>query len=166
MVDERKIMELHRARRAGIHKYLLGFILLIGSAYIYLFRPAELNMIPISASADYISSVLVFIGIIIILYAEAGRRGSHYYLTQYRIVCVNGLLMKKEIGMQVSLVESVRIHQSLFGRMLGIGDVVVKTSGETLNISKVGNPSKVETIILAEMSRPGDKGFKRPEGRE
>jgi membrane protein YdbS with pleckstrin-like domain len=149
---EKKLMKLSRARRAQFLKYAIGMIILVAGAYVYLFRPPQLNILG-SGSMDYIAIAFAFIGIIIILYAEARRRGAHYYVTQYRVVEEWGILSKKQHAIQLSEIESVKTNQSILDRILGIGDVETKTSRDTLIMKKVGNPSKAEALLLAEMGR-------------
>jgi len=150
---ERKFMKLSYARRARIMHYLLGFILLGIGGYVYLFNPMELRIITNLISVDYISAAFALLGIIVILYTETKRRTADYYITQYRVVETLGILRKKEHGLQLSLVESVRIHQSFFNRILGIGDVEVKSSRDSIILHKVGNPSRVESLILSQLNR-------------
>ena len=162
---EKKLMKLTCARRAQFLKYLLGLIILGAGGYVYLFRPTELAVVSAFVSFDYIASALALLGIVIILYAEARGRGANYYITQYRIVESWGLLRKREHGLQLPLVESVKIHQTLFQRILGIGDVELKTSGgDKLKILKVGNPSKVESLILSELNRSAGAKTQQPRG--
>ncbi len=150
---EKRIMKLSCARRAQFFKYLFGLIMLGAGGYVYLFRPVELNLFSGFLSIDYIASALSLIGIIIILYAEARERGAHYYISQFRIVEISGLLRKREHGLQLSLIESVKTHQTFFQRLLGIGDVEVKSSRDSIILKKVGDPAKAEAMILSETNR-------------
>ncbi len=162
---EKKLMKLSCARRAQFLKYFMGLIILGAGGYVYLFRPIEFAVVSAFVSFDYIASALVLLGIVIILYAEAKGRGANYYITQYRIVESWGLLRKREHGLQLPLVESVKIHQTFFQRILGIGDVELKTSGgDKLKILKVGNPSKVESLILSELNRSAGAKTQQPRG--
>jgi hypothetical protein len=151
---EKKMMKLSCARRAQFLKYLLGLILLGAGGYVYLFRPLELNIVSAFVSIDYIAAALALLGIIVILYAEAKERGAHYYITQYRVVEIWGLLRKREHALQLLQIESVKIRQTFFERILGIGDVELKTARDSLMLHKVGNPEKVESLILSELNRP------------
>lgn len=145
-------MKLSHARRAQFFKYLIGLIFIAAGAYVYLFKPSEFAIIGLTY-VDYIAAAFVFIGVIIMLYAEARRRGAHYYITQYRIIEEWGVLSKKQHAIQLSEIESVKTNQSILDRILGIGDVETKTSRDTLVMRKVGNPSKAEALLLAEMGR-------------
>ncbi|MFC2143791.1 PH domain-containing protein [Candidatus Aenigmatarchaeota archaeon] len=151
---EKRLMEISSARRARFLKYITGLILLGLGGYVYLFRPAELAIISAFAPMEYIAFAPVLLGIILILYAEAKERGPHYYITQYRVVESWGLLRKKEQGVQLLLIESVKINQTFFQRILGIGDVDIRTSGgQSIKIKKIGNPGKVEAFLLSELNR-------------
>lgn len=150
---EKKIMKLSYARRAKSLHYLLGFILIGIGGYLYLFNPMELRIITNLVSIVYICAAFAFLGIIVILYTETKRRTADYYITQYRVVETLGILRKKEHGLQLSLVESVRIHQTFFNRILGIGDVEIKASRDSIILYKVGNPEKVESLILSQLNR-------------
>lgn len=152
---ERKLMKLSRARRSDFLKFLLGIIMLGAGGYVYLFRPVQLNVISRFISADYVAGALALIGIIIILYAEANERGARYYITQYRVVEVWGLLRKREHAIQLSQIEGVKVQQSFLNRLLGIGDVEIKTARDSLTLVQVGNPGKIEGLLMSELNRNG-----------
>ena len=152
---ERKLMKLSRARRSDFLKFLLGLIILGAGGYVYLYRPVQLNVITRFISADYLAGALALAGIIIILYAEAKERGARYYITQYRVVEVWGLLRKREHAIQLSQIEGVKVQQSFLNRLLGIGDVEIKTARDSLTLLQVGNPGKVEGLLMSELNRSG-----------
>lgn len=150
---ERKVMGLYYSRRARILYYFLGFVLLAAGGYVMLFMPMELGILYAFVPIQYVSGTLAFLGIVIALYAEAKRRSAYYYITQYRIVESWGLVRKSEHAIQLEQVESVRIRQGFLERILGIGDVEVKTGRDALTLHKVGNPGRAESLILSELNR-------------
>lgn len=146
-------MGLYLSRRARFLYYLLGFLLLGAAGYLILFEPIELSFLYPLVSIHYMSATLALIGLIVILFAEAKRRTAYFYITQYRIVESWGLIRKREHAIQLEQVESVRIKQGILDRMLGIGDVEVKTGRDSLVLHKVGNPGKAQSLILSVLNR-------------
>jgi membrane protein YdbS with pleckstrin-like domain len=150
---ETKIMKFSRSRRGGILLYFIGLILLLAAGYVFLFRPVQIAAASAFISFDYVAMSLALLGIIVALFAEAKQRGARYYITQYRVVEVWGLLRKREHAIQLSQIEGVRTQQSFFHRILGIGDVEVKTGRDSITLFRVSNPGKVESVLLSELNR-------------
>ena len=93
---------------------------------------------------------------------EIKMMDTHYYMTQYRIVEVLGILRKKKHALQMPQIESIKIHQSFFERLFNVGDIEIKTAREVLVLYKVGNPRKVESLIMGELQKSMTSQPQRP----
>jgi uncharacterized membrane protein YdbT with pleckstrin-like domain len=60
------------------------------------------------------------------------------------ITLEEGLLSKGRTEVDITTVRSVKVHQSLMNRLLGVGNVSVFTAGDSPEISAVGMPRPQE----------------------
>lgn len=66
---------------------------------------------------------------------------SEYAITNMRVIMKVGLISRRTIEMNVQKVESVNVNQSIFGRILGYGDIsVVGTGGSRETFEKIADP--------------------------
>jgi len=80
---------------------------------------------------------LVFAGLLILL-GYLARKATEMAVTNKRIIIKVGLLSRRTLELLLSKVESIGVEESLVGRMLGYGSVVVRGTG--------GTPERFNTI--------------------
>ncbi len=139
----------HVTARANIHWviYLSGLLVMGLGAIIYIVALQE----PLIASAlDIVALVTVLFGSILILSAWFYRYGTEITVTTHRAIYKSGILSRRTVEMNLDQVESVEVHQSILGRVLGYGDIAVHGTGEGIeNISMVSDPLTVRSAITA-----------------
>jgi uncharacterized membrane protein YdbT with pleckstrin-like domain len=59
------------------------------------------------------------------------RYSDEFAITNIRIIMKTGLIARRTLELNLSKVESVLVCQSVFGRILGFGDVIFIETGET-----------------------------------
>jgi uncharacterized membrane protein YdbT with pleckstrin-like domain len=68
---------------------------------------------------------------------------SEYAVTNKRIIIKVGLISRRTVEMNVQKIESILVNQSVFGRILGYGDIsVVGTGGTRETFSDISNPTE------------------------
>ena len=72
---------------------------------------------------------LVGLGIIIILSAVFTYISTELAVTNKRVVAKTGFIKRSTIELNLSKVESIQVHQGLFGRILNYGSLVVSGAG-------------------------------------
>ena len=78
------------------------------------------------------------------------RATTELAVTDHRVIYKSGLLSRHTIEMNRDKVESVDVDQSLLGRVLGYGTVVVRGTGGSLEpIRNIGDPLSFRTHITA-----------------
>ena len=66
---------------------------------------------------------------------------SEYAITNKRVIIKVGLIRRRTIEMNVKKVESINVDQSIFGRILGYGDItVVGTGGSRETFETLADP--------------------------
>jgi len=69
------------------------------------------------------------------------RWSDEFVITNKRIVIKTGLLSRRTLEMNLNKVETVNVDQSIFGRLLGFGNVtVIGTGGTRETFSDLSNP--------------------------
>jgi uncharacterized membrane protein YdbT with pleckstrin-like domain len=83
------------------------------------------------------------------------RRSTHYVLTNYRVLVETGVLSKSSKSSQLDKINDVSCTQSVWGRMLGFGDVVLETAGEmgATRLASVPEPIEMQKAILDAVAR-------------
>jgi uncharacterized membrane protein YdbT with pleckstrin-like domain len=59
------------------------------------------------------------------------RATSEFAVTNRRVIIKVGLVARRTVELNLSQVESVGVDQSIFGRLLGYGTIIVRGSGGT-----------------------------------
>ena len=154
-----------------------GFLALLSILGIALFLygdsllAASLNFLPFKPSGA--SLYIIAAAVVLAIPVELKRRSVKYVITNYRIVEISGLLKKKAKALQISQINDVSVDQSFIDRILGHGNVIVKTETSTMEMRAVHDPSKIESLLMehaegrgspAQKSSPSPKQGKPPEG--
>ena len=81
------------------------------------------------------------------------RAATELAVTDHRVIYKTGLLSRHTIEMNRDKVESVDVDQSLLGRILGYGTVIVRGTGGSLEpMRNIGDPLTFRTHITASPS--------------
>lgn len=56
---------------------------------------------------------------------------SEFAITNKRVIIKTGLIARKTLEMNLSKIESVNVNQSILGRILGFGDLIIIGTGGT-----------------------------------
>jgi uncharacterized membrane protein YdbT with pleckstrin-like domain len=81
------------------------------------------------------------------------RATTELAVTDHRVIYKTGLLSRHTIEMNRDKVESVDVDQSLLGRILGYGTVIVRGTGGSLEpMRNIGDPLTFRTHITASPS--------------
>ena len=73
----------------------------------------------------------VGIALLILLGAIVKRQSSDFAVTNKRVLMKVGVFSTRSTELFLNKIEAIAVHQSLAGRMLGYGDIVVTGSGGT-----------------------------------
>src|SRR5689334_4461059 len=71
------------------------------------------------------------LGLLVLLAAFIRRQSSDFAVTNKRVMMKIGVLSTRSVELLLSKIESITVNQSLAGRMLGYGEIVVTGSGGT-----------------------------------
>ena len=93
--------------------------------------------------------IAVAIGIIILLVWYVKSRSEKLTITNDDLRYERGILSKSHSELRLSSVRSVRVHQTLFQRMFGTGDIQVFTAGDAPEVTVKGmpDPNEIRELI-------------------
>lgn len=135
--------------RVTIHwvTYLNGLIALAIAAVIYL---AARQATKFALVLDIAALVPAVLGVVLVLRAWFRQWGTEIAVTDHRVIYKTGVISRRTVEMHVDQIESVEVDQSILGRMLGYGDIVVHGSGEgSETIRLIADPLSVRSAITA-----------------
>ena len=89
------------------------------------------------------------IGIIVLVYWYVMVKARLLTITDTELRYETGLLSKTHNEFRLDSIRSVRVHQSLWQRMLGTGDLEIFTAGDTpeVVITGVPDPARVRELV-------------------
>jgi uncharacterized membrane protein YdbT with pleckstrin-like domain len=88
------------------------------------------------------------IGIFITIYEWLRLRAIELGVTTHRVVRKTGIISRETDEIRLSAIETVDLHQSTWGRLLGFGDVRVTGRGESsMLLYRVADPVGVKRSI-------------------
>lgn len=130
----------------GVPQYLVTE----GETVLRVAHPTRIVLIPLIAITVLVTVVAIgfwystgspltlYVGFLVdtVLFALIGREAlrlatSEYVLTDRRLIKQTGILNRNSVDSWLEKVNNVEHRQSLLGRMLGFGDVIVDTASET-----------------------------------
>jgi uncharacterized membrane protein YdbT with pleckstrin-like domain len=78
---------------------------------------------------------------------------THFVITNRRVIFRTGLLTKRGIEIPIDRVNTVYFHQSIWERVLGVGDLLIESGGETgqQRFTDIRQPDRVQRVLHAEM---------------
>ncbi|HBL25497.1 MAG TPA: hypothetical protein DD490_01540 [Acidobacteria bacterium] len=116
---------LHRAypTRLPLVSWAVGLVLSLTVAGV----AAGVGLIPVALVAG--AGALVLAGVI--LYKWVLLRAHDYVLTNRRVILEEGIIARRSNDASLGKINNVEHRQTLWGRFLGYGDVVIDTASET-----------------------------------
>jgi uncharacterized membrane protein YdbT with pleckstrin-like domain len=86
---------------------------------------------------------------------------TNFVITSHRVIYRSGVISKRGIEIPLQRINNVLSHQGPFERMIGAGDLLIESAGETgqQRFTDVRNPQRVQNLINAQMEmKERDRG--------
>jgi uncharacterized membrane protein YdbT with pleckstrin-like domain len=74
---------------------------------------------------------LLVVAIVMLAYGVAKRNATEMAVTNKRVLIKTGMGSRRTLDLMLSRVESIGVEETVFGRMLGYGSVIVRGTGGT-----------------------------------
>jgi uncharacterized membrane protein YdbT with pleckstrin-like domain len=79
-----------------------------------------------------VALVVAVLGGLVFLGAWIRRKSTEIVVTDRRVIYKRGFIARRTVEMNISKVETVDVEQSIAGRLLGYGTVLIRGTGESL----------------------------------
>ncbi len=100
-----------------------------------------------------LASIFMPIGLIWLILAALNVRTSEFAITDKRVLAKVGFVRRATIEIFLTKVESVRLQQTMFGRLLDYGTVTVGgTGGSISQLKNIDDPLQFRRAIQAQIS--------------
>jgi uncharacterized membrane protein YdbT with pleckstrin-like domain len=97
-----------------------------------------------------LAGIAAALGVIIIVVALVRRSSTELAVTNRRVIAKFGLIARSTVEMNLTKIESVRVEQSLMGRLFGFGSIIVTGTGSTMDpIPFIADPIAFRQAIQA-----------------
>jgi uncharacterized membrane protein YdbT with pleckstrin-like domain len=103
-----------------VHAVLLTVVLLI-----------PLTVLALASAMQWLAALPIASGLIALAVAYLQRHNSEFAVTNKRVIIKLGVLTTRSVEILLPKIESITVTQSLAGRMLGYGEIVVIGTGGT-----------------------------------
>jgi len=115
--------------------WLLLSAILFGVKWEFVFKP-EINFALTIFSGIFLAAAIIHALVIWILYISA-----EFGITNQRVIVKEGFLKRKTVEVFLKSVESVQVDQSIWGRILNFGTIIVSgTGGVTDPLNMIRKP--------------------------
>lgn len=137
-----------------VHRTRLHWIVFAQSAVLLIAAVALAIGANFVASSDLAMVMLIAaallggVGVIVFLATLLRRLTTELAITDRRVIHKRGLIKRHTLEMNLAKVESVRVSQSILGRMLGYGEVEVRGTGSSLEpLALIADPLRFRSFI-------------------
>ena len=106
----------------------------------------DLTLPPIVPVA--VGGIFGLVGVFLLIPAALRQWGTELVVTDKRVIYKTGLICRRTQEMNLAKVESVFVDQSIFGRMLGYGDVSLRGTGSGWEpLRRIAKPLQFRNVI-------------------
>jgi uncharacterized membrane protein YdbT with pleckstrin-like domain len=129
--------------------YLRAIVLFV-LAVLCLVAAGEVDSAGLTMALKIAAAVLCVLGIVTALSALIRRATTELAVTDRRVIFKTGIFQRHTVEMNLSKVETVGVNQSILGRLLGYGTVIVRGTGGSFEpIPFIGEPLAFRNHITA-----------------
>jgi uncharacterized membrane protein YdbT with pleckstrin-like domain len=98
--------------------------------------------------------ILLFVALICIVRGILNRNATEMAVTNKRVVAKVGVAARRTVEMLLSRVESIGVEESMTGRILGYGTVIVRgTGGTPESFDKIAHPLEFRTRVQEQIEK-------------
>ena len=136
---------IHKSR---LHWLVYGRAILLLAAAVAVALAAQQAPDEWRGVLDYVALALLGLAVLLALAAAIRRASTELVVTDQRIIFKRGVISRHTVEMNRSKIESVDVDQSLLGRMLNYGTVVVRGTGGSLEpLANIESPLQLRSRI-------------------
>jgi uncharacterized membrane protein YdbT with pleckstrin-like domain len=99
-------------------------------------------------------TLLIFAAIVFLGYSIAKRSATEIAVTNRRVIIKTGMAARRSLEIMLPKVESIGVEESVLGRMLGFGTVMIHGTGGTPEpFKKIAHPSEFRQQVQTQIDQ-------------
>jgi len=99
-------------------------------------------------SLGAVGALIFLAALALLVWPFIARRSTELAITDKRLIAKYGVLSTHSIEIRFDKIETVRVSQGIFGRLLNYGDIVVTGTGSTFDpIRNIGSAMRFRTAL-------------------
>jgi len=120
-----------------------------------------------SAGLHYALLAVLAVAVVILLARYVKWTTTNFVVTTERLIHREGVIAKNGIEIPLDRVQTIRFHQSIFERLIGAGDLLIESAGETgqNRFGDIRKPNVVQNVIYREIEQYENRRADRMAGR-
>src|SRR4030095_14298297 len=107
---------------------------LLGSTFLIVVAIGLLLMPVASPDVTHaLAGIAAALGVLVIVVALVRRSSTELAVTNRRVIAKFGLIARSTVEMNLAKIESIRVEQTVMGRLFGFGSISVTGTGATMD---------------------------------
>ena len=122
---------------------------------LYSAHPAMFKANPIGFIVAILLIAVFGIGLLILLFWYLQTKATKLTITENEILYENGLLSKERVDVNISMIKTVKVKQTFFDRIFGIGSIDIYTTGDSPEfiVTAMPEPDMIRDLIKSRQHR-------------
>jgi len=122
---------------------------------LYSAHPAMFKANPIGFIVAILLIAVFGIGLLILLFWYLQTKATKLTITENEILYENGLLSKERVDVNISMIKTVKVKQTFFDRIFGIGSIDIYTTGDSPEfvVTAMPEPDIIRDLIKSRQHR-------------
>ncbi|QQR69383.1 MAG: PH domain-containing protein [Alphaproteobacteria bacterium] len=114
-----------------------------------LLKTGAMPEIPVDKLGSWLAMGVVMMGVVSLLIAFLRQVTTEIVLTNRRVIMKVGIIQRSTVEILLAKVESASIHQSILGRLMGFGNVLVHGTGGAMSpIRCITSPIEFHNVLM------------------
>ena len=158
-------MEMVRRSPAGLVFKIIFFELLLEIVYLLL----SITLVEVRDSIEQsyesarliLSLIFVILAISVVVFLVTNWISEGYYLKKNELILKRGMISKTEVSYPYANMQSVRVNQSLLGRIFNYANIsiYIPTLGKDIIFSEISNPNQFADKLKSHIPYPESNQF-------
>jgi uncharacterized membrane protein YdbT with pleckstrin-like domain len=108
----------------------------------------------------WVSIGMIVIGLLWVISAYISWTTSHFIVTDDRVMYRSGFISKRGVDIPIERINNVMMNQGVLERMVGTGDLMIESAGESgqQRFSNIRQPDEIQKLIYRMMNLSDDRG--------
>jgi uncharacterized membrane protein YdbT with pleckstrin-like domain len=114
----------------------------------------------VSTMLGWVSIGMIVVGLVWVISAYISWTTSHFIVTDDRVMYRSGFISKRGVDIPIERINNVMMNQGILERMVGTGDLMIESAGESgqQRFSNIRQPDEIQKLIYRMMNLSDDRG--------